>query len=59
MINDGLTPIEILREALTDRPDFSVDAPRRLLNRGLAMGYGSITNFPCDTYPNPTDETHG
>lgn len=51
IINDGLTHIEILYQALTDRPDFSVDAYRRLLNRGLAMRYGSITNFPSNTYP--------
>jgi hypothetical protein len=51
IINDGLTNIEILYQSLSDHPDFSVDAYRRLLERGLAMRYGSITNFPSNTYP--------
>ncbi|MFU8804784.1 MAG: alkaline phosphatase family protein [Bradymonadaceae bacterium] len=51
IINDGLTNIEILYQALSTDPDFDIAAYRKLLHRGLALRYGSITNFPSNTYP--------
>ncbi|MBA2660886.1 MAG: alkaline phosphatase family protein [Bradymonadaceae bacterium] len=51
IVNDGLTNIEILYQALSQDPEFDVDTYHRLLGRGLAYRYGSITNYPSNTYP--------
>jgi hypothetical protein len=49
VINDGLTALEINHEVTTD--GFEVPAYRALAARGLTFRYGSITNWPSNTYP--------
>ena len=51
IINDGLTNTEILHQALSDNPDFDVDAYRQWLDGGIAYRHGAISNFPSNTYP--------
>jgi predicted AlkP superfamily pyrophosphatase or phosphodiesterase len=53
IINDGLTSTEILYQALGDAGSdtFDVDNYRDLMESGITYRYGSITNFPSNTYP--------
>jgi hypothetical protein len=53
IINDGLTSIEILYQTLAAASEgsFDVDQYRGLMSRGVAFRYGSITNYPSNTYP--------
>lgn len=49
IINDGLTSLELLHQALD--PSYELDAYRELMGRGITLRYGAITNFPSNTYP--------
>ena len=49
VINDGLTALELNHEITT--PGYEVSAYRALASRGLNFQYGSITNWPSNTYP--------
>ena len=49
IVNDGLTSMELIHEVLTGA--FDVPGYRQLLNQGVIFNYGSITNFPSNTYP--------
>ncbi|MGM0556346.1 MAG: alkaline phosphatase family protein [Myxococcota bacterium] len=53
IINDGLTSTEILYQALEDGTSeaFDINNYRDLMERGITYRYGSITNFPSNTYP--------
>ena len=51
IINDGLTNTELLYQVLSDDPEFEVDAYRRMFASGAAFEFGSISNFPSNTYP--------
>jgi hypothetical protein len=49
IINDGLTSLELLHQALD--PSHELDAYRELMSRGVTFRFGAITNFPSNTYP--------
>ncbi len=49
VINDGLTSMELLHQALD--PGTDLDAYRELMSRGVTLRHGAITNFPSNTYP--------
>lgn len=49
IINDGLTALEINHELVTD--GFDIEGYRLLASRGMVFQYGSITNWPSNTYP--------
>lgn len=49
VINDGLTSMELLHQALD--PTRDLDAYRELMSRGVTFRHGAITNFPSNTYP--------
>lgn len=49
IINDGLTSLELLHQALD--PTYELDAYRELMSRGITLRHGAITNFPSNTYP--------
>ncbi len=51
IINDGLTNTELLHQVLSDNPEFDVDAYRQMFASGMAFEFGSISNFPSNTYP--------
>ncbi len=51
IINDGLTNTELLFQTFSENDDFDVDAYRRMMNGGVVYEYGSISNFPSNTYP--------
>jgi hypothetical protein len=49
IINDGLTALEINHELVN--AEFEVPAYRALVSRGMSFQFGSITNWPSNTYP--------
>ena len=49
LVNDGLTALEINHELVTE--GFDIPAYRELVSRGIVFQYGSITNWPSNTYP--------
>ena len=51
IINDGLTNIELLYQVLSESDDYDIGHYREFFRRGLAYRYGSISNFPSNTYP--------
>ena len=51
IINDGLTNTELLFQVLSEEDDFGVDFYREMFRSGLAFEYGSISNFPSNTFP--------
>ena len=51
IINDGLTNTELLFQVFSEDDAYDVDAYRRMMSQGVVYEFGSISNFPSNTYP--------